>query len=448
MAAVDTPAWRLMPFSEVLARMPELQALYDQWLADQQDGEDYDEDEDSDEDGDVTQLVFFDGDTVLDRDTWERIRDETDVRLIAVNGNLRIRGGSAPNGCVRGDLDCDTAFPEFLFVGGTVHARQFVYLAAEDHEAVKPGLPLRVSAPLVMAWFHDVSRLELAPGGVLDILCGYNDYKAMGIQAPHFFWNDSLFALKPELCYAAHSDYSDAPNWNLDALRACADRGESYFIDGFDPVSLPLRRQADESLRTADYPTAFAQYRAAAELSPAWHPAPLGAGKALYHAGAYAQALPVLLEANARFPARHARLVDRALDVAAMCALRLRQLDLAIELSTRSITATRDNDMDREQRALAYRIRAEARLIHGDLEGAREDATRAAEWNWSKPVPHWLLGRVLYQLGEHKQAVQSQAKALKVGKPLYAAEFASNADTAFAYPAPTHVAWEGAGAFE
>ncbi|HJS36017.1 MAG TPA: hypothetical protein VJ766_11055, partial [Pseudoxanthomonas sp.] len=146
MAAVDTPAWRLMPFSEVLARMPELQALYDQWLADQQDGEDYDEDEDSDEDGDVTQLVFFDGDTVLDRDTWERIRDETDVRLIAVNGNLRIRGGSAPNGCVRGDLDCDTAFPEFLFVGGTVHARQFVYLAAEDHEAVKPGLPLRVSA--------------------------------------------------------------------------------------------------------------------------------------------------------------------------------------------------------------------------------------------------------------------------------------------------------------
>lgn len=439
------PDWQLLSLSDVLARMPELRAMYEALPGAEDEDDDEDEDEAAESAHDGPMLVYFAGDTELDHAQWRTIREQAGTRLIAVDGNLRFSGTCAPNGCVRDNLHCDALHgPEFLLVGGTVHARQFAYLAAEDHEVVQRGAPLRLDTPIVFAWFHDVAQLQLAPGTVLDILCDYNDYRAMQVRTPHFFWNASLFALKPELCHAADSDYSDAPYWNIDAFRACADRGESYFIDGFDSASLPLQAQGDDLIRAGDLAAAFARYRQAAMLSPAWSPGWRDMGMALYHAGAYAQALPLFRRAAACFPPRHRKLPQRAADHAALCAVRLRQLDLAIELATSSIEATRNNPMDREKRYLPYRVRGEARMLQDDWQGAREDLAIAADWGWSKPAPHWLLGRVLHHVGEHRQASQCQAKTLKVGSQRYAADFASHACADFACAAPVRVDWDGA----
>lgn len=439
------PAWQLIRWSEALARMPEMRDIRKQAEDDYED-EDEEDDEDDDNSGAYDpEVVYFDGDTTLSEDGWRAIREQVQGRaVLAVNGKLVFEGRFAPDGCIRGDLHCDALHgPDELLVGGTVYARHYAYFSAEDHEAIKHGYPMRVQAPIVFAWFHDVAQLELAPGTVLDILCGYHNYKKMRIEGPHFFWNDSLFALKPELCYAADSDYSDAPYWHIDAIRACSARGESLFIAGFDSASLPLRMQADDFIRAGDLAQAFAHYRQAFLRSPAWYPAWCGAGMALFHAGAYAQAIPFFQKAIACFPPRHKNIENRAADHAALCAVRLRRLELAVELAGFSIECTQNNRFDEEKRYLPFRVRGEARMLQGDWEAARADLAQAASWGWDKPAVNWLLGRVHHHSGEHKQAGKYQGMAMKKNAQRYAADYASNDSADFAYPAPAAVDWEG-----
>lgn len=439
-APFTPPRWQLTRLSEALARMPEMRGIR---RPSEEDGED----DEVDGDGGAydPEVVYFDGDTTLSEDGWQAIREQMQARaLLAVNGDLFFEGRFAPDGCIRGDLHCEALHgPGDLRVGGTVYARHYAYFAAEDHEALKQGYPMRVQAPVVFAWFHDVAQLELAPGTVLDILCDYRDYKEMHVETPHFFWNDSLFALKPELCYAADSDYSDAPYWNIDAIRACSARGDPLFIEGFDTASLALRRQADDFIRAGDFAQAFEHYRQAILRSPAWYPAWCGAGMALFHAGAYAQAIAFFRKAIACFPPRHRNIENRAADHAALCAVRLRQLELAVELASFSIECTKDNRYDEEKRYFPLRIRGEARMLLGDWKAARADLAQAAAWGWSKPAVHWLLGRVHHHFGEHKAASKCQATAMKTSAQRYAADYATNDNADFAYPSPAAVDWEG-----
>lgn len=426
-----------MPLSEALARMPEMKDIR------KQGEEEEDDDDDDEEDSHDPEVVYFDADTTIDRAQWRVIQDTLEsLPPIAVNGNLFFHGDFSMDGCIRGDLHCNVLRgSNAVLVGGTVFAKRYAFFSAEDHEALEHGYPMTLHTPFVFAWFHDVSHLKLASDTVLDVLCGWRDYEKMGVENPHFFWHESLFALKPELCYKAHSDYSDAPYWHFEAIEKCLAHRESLFIDGFDPASLVWKSKADALREAGDLREALAAYQRALVLSPAWYPAWFAAGLTLFSAGAYEQALAVCQKAIPLFPPRHKNIENMAADYAAMSAVRLRRLDLAIELATFSIESTKENGHDQDKRYLPYRVRGEAHMLGGDWEKARTDLTQAAQWAEGNGVTNWLLGRVHHQFDDYQQAKRCQQIALRKNAEKFAADYASHADADFAYKPPTEVDW-------
>lgn len=430
------PAWQRLPLSEALARMPKKGAIFRQMGSR--------DDEDGDDEGsEDAEVIYFDGDTTINLAQWRVISDTFECGcLVVVNGSLFFEGNFSLDAWIRDDLHCDVLYgPDELRVGGTVFAKHYAFFSAEDHEILKYACPMGLQTSFVFAWFHDVSHLQLVPGTVLDVLCGGRDYGQMTISHPHFFWNESLFALKPELCHAAESDYSDAPYWKFQAIKQCLAQGESLFIDGFDPASLSWKKQADALHKAGDLPGAFAACQRALALSPAWYPAWYAAGLTLFLAGAYEQAQAVLQKAMALFPPQHKNIENMAADYAALCAVRLRQLDLAVELATFSIESTQANHDDQGKRYLPYRIRGEAHMLGGDWDRALADLTQAAQWGWANGVTNWLLGRVHHQLGNNKQAQKYQAIAMKMNAEKFAVSYALHGHADFSYKPPTTVAW-------
>ncbi|HSW03962.1 MAG TPA: hypothetical protein VLK61_05255 [Aquabacterium sp.] len=88
--------------------------------------------------------------------------------------------------------------------------------------------------------------------------------------------------------------------------------------------------------------------------------------------------------------------------------MRLRRLDLAIELSTFSIECTKENRNDEDKRSLPYRVRGEAHMLGGDWDKAQADLTQAPPWAWANGVANWLLGRVHHHFGDGKQPKRHQ----------------------------------------
>lgn len=188
---------------------------------------------------------------------------------------------------------------------------------------------------------------------------------------------------------------------------------------------------------------AFAQFQAAAALSPRYYEAWLGMGRALLGAGAYAQAIPFYRHASGLFPPQQTGLCNDAANAVAACALVCGELDVAIELATLSIEHLRESVYDRELLAQGFRLRAEARLRAGQLEEARADlASQLGYWP-NQASAHWLVGLYHCKRGEQAQALH--AHALAVAEAARLAPYYDEADCLnFLYTQPVTVDWDGA----
>lgn len=348
-----------------------------------------------------------------------------------------------------GDVLCDAVHRDDWHmhhaVGGRILARLYASLEADDGAFMVAPAAVSLATPYVFSWYYRVDELGLPPKSVIFLMDDGEYAATLDLPNPVFPYHECVFVLRPELARPAVSATSDRVAWEIAAIGAALARGESIFIDGFTLDCIPSMRMATAAMAASSWSIAFAHYRTAAALSPAYYPAWLGMGRALFAAGAFAQAIAFLHKASGLFPVQQRGLRNEAANLGAACALRCRQLDLARELATLSIEHLQDSGFDSYLLGQALNLRAEALLLAGDLERARADLASQMRYQPELGSAHWLLGLYHHRRGEHAQAMASHAMALaKSGK---FAPFYDTADSLdFLYQLPVTVAWDGVAA--
>lgn len=432
---MGTNVFKKVSEEELKQLAPGLYALYQDCL--EPGDEEYEEEEEEDED-ESPFFIYAEGDTRLNQADYRQLRETYGYFApLAVNGNLQVEGRFYSNTLVNGDLLCDTFFggEGISQVKGTIFARHHAAFIAEDHEVLRKAETMRLSTPYIFSWFYDVSAIELPEEAVVFLLCDYSGYKDMGLTNPHFFWQDDVFVLKPELCYRVGSRYSDALYWNFDAMSKMQEAGQSLFIEGFSIASLPICQEASRLHQLKQYREAFDLYCQVILLSPLYYLGWVNAGNALFLSGAYEQAIPYLEKASGLFPQRQKDLNNRAADLAALCCVRLRRLDEAMRWADFSIESSRDNKHDTAQLYFAYRIRGEVWLLQDEWEKARADLEQAVNMNYNNGSVNWLMGLVYHHQGNTKKAKQYHDVAQKFGAK-FAAGYDTQGHTDFVYPPP------------
>ncbi|NHZ99624.1 tetratricopeptide repeat protein [Massilia sp. CCM 8734] len=432
----DYPRLRIDAFVD---RFPDLAELEDDYLAEQG------EDDDFSERHQDTELIFIEGDIAISAAQLAALGRSRDV-LLVVDGSVEVEGPNRHLLYASGDVFCDTVHRDDWHmhypVGGRVHARYYAVLEADDGAFMVTPAAIRLDTPYVFSWYYRVDELELPPETVVFLMDDGEYAATLDLPNPVFPYHDCVYVLRPGLAGEATSYGSDRIDWEIHAIEAALARGKSIFIDGFSLACMPSMRLARAELAARAWPAAFAAYRAAAILSPAYYEAWLGMGNALMGAGAFAQAIAFYRRASDLFPSRQRGLRNDAANQGAACALVCRQADVARELATLSIEHLRDMGGDRHLLGQAFNLRAEAHLMAGELERARADLASQVSYQPDMASAHWLLGLYHYKRSEHAQALAAHAMAVARNEGF--ARYYDAADSlAFLYKEPVVADWDG-----
>jgi len=440
-AMTALPPYRLALLGELIDDLPAaLREAHRHWFL-STGGEDEEYEEFEEEHLQSQRCICFDGDARLNSEQWSDIRREHgDGPLsLVVMGDLHFEGRGLPDFHVAGNLYCDVirlSNEDCSAIGGRIHARHFALFSGADDETLHRGFRGRVSTPHAFFWFHDWREVALDDATVVYLVCDQHHFEEP--DPPRWFaWQDELKALRPELSYRPVSWGSHELLWKLDAFGRCLAAGEPVFIEGFSPDCLPLMTHARAHLRQKQYREAFLHYKAAIAVSPRYQPAWAEAARALYLADALEQAIPYAEQAVALMPEALRHLQNEAADDLALCLLRLQRWERAIAVASDGIEYCKKES----DRAVAYRVRGEARLRIGELQGARDDLLQAAGHSYRSALYQWLAGLAHFRMGEHTAAEALREKAARLDAK-YARPFQGEQGSDFRYPSPANVDWE------
>ncbi|RUT71068.1 tetratricopeptide repeat protein [Flavobacterium cupreum] len=399
-----------------------------------------DEDEEDEDDTEYPDMLYFEGDITLSESQLKALEKENYHFNIAVKGNFTLEGHFY-TGCnnlwVSGNFYCDSLTnAESLRVKGKIIARYYVFFLSDDDEALRSTSKLKIETPYIFSWFYDLSNITLNRDAIVFILCDEDDYEEMALKNFCFYWHDEIFALKPELLYTIDNPGHDAIIWDFKILYKTLQKGESIFIEGLDPNSLLLEKQAEEYERLDRYKEAFAIRKQQLKLSPAYYTAWYNAGMLLYNLGAYEQAIPYFDKAANLFPEEFKIFDNNAPVFSAFARVRLGQLDEALKWADFSIDKNEYATLD-----LSYRVRAEAYILNEDWDKAKADLDIALKLEYDQEgSSNWLMGLVYHHFGDAQNEHKYHELAKKADKTLEA-NYQTHRNTDFFYQTAIKVDW-------
>ena len=406
---------------------------------------------------DEIEIHFLKGDVDLDT------LDLKDVYRLAVDGDVTC-AGMLPGCvfCVSGDIHCSRAsiggMGLLTWVGGVLHTRRDIYLFAEDHEQMINPPRLRLDTPILYAWFTYIHELEIPTETVIFLLGDWEYCESLDLPNPVFLWHESVYALDDDFYHPIPISWDDGFCINFNAIDKALAQGKSIWRRGFDLQTLPLCRQAAEALKAGDAKVAYLLYRQATEAAPGYFPAAEGMGEALWHVGAFRQALAAFLHAASLFPFGQPNLPNTALISAGYSALRLADFEEAERICTRLIESAELNDSGDESDFIdGFRIRGEVRLRTGRLDEAQSDLERVLFDSPRHSSANWLMGKLLHTQAQLKKttltgkivpsrgliekAREHQAMACR-GNVEFGVAFEDAEGTGFLSPPPCEVDWQ------
>jgi tetratricopeptide (TPR) repeat protein len=333
--------------------------------------------------------------------------------VVVVDGNLSIDGEVSKIFYVNGDIECDhlSLYGDqanefcFLFKPTTIiHARKYVSLHAQDDEVMRDAPRLNIKTPYLLSWFYKLDNLKISSDALIFIMGDDSDCaKNMDLPNPIVDEQKIMF-VSPYSEYRMRQNSNEVP-WMFEIYDALA-QNKPILRQDFDIQSLGYVKDGDNCYFEKDYKAAYLAYKKAVQLSSTYYPAWLGMGNVLYEVGAFSQALQHYQAAADCFPHSHEKFVNEALNFAALCAIRCQSYAIAIELATRSITHNSilaQHDYDKRYLAPAYRLRAEAHYLRGNLTAAIADLDLVLlDLDEYHVAANWLMGLMSYINGDNE----------------------------------------------
>lgn len=367
------------------------------------------------------EVILVTGNLSLTQDEYlEFLRDP--ARRLAVDGDLQVEGRVSGVFFVSGDLHCHSVLMSWKWrddaVRGRILASDCVCISSDDRGARRVAPACRIETRFLFCWFYEIGQVELNAAAVVFILADWDDSHNLDVPNPVVVWHDTVHVLAMEYRDEVTMADSDQPSWDFKAIEAALRAGRSIYQPGFDIACYPVRIAADDALSLDDLPLAYALYRQAAAISPAYYPAWYGMADALWFAGAFEQALDAFIAASKKFPEDECGLLNDAAVLAARCALMLGRLALATQMAGVALDHVAGNWVKVRGTAPAYRMRAEAHLRDGRLDAAQSDLELALEDEPRHDVSLWLMGLVHFLRGEHERAQHFHASAVRFDSDL------------------------------
>ncbi|NHZ39431.1 tetratricopeptide repeat protein [Massilia aquatica] len=397
-----------------------------------------------DEDDSEFEVILVTGNLSLTQDEYlEILRDP--ARRLAVDGDLQVEGRVSGVFFVSGDLHCHSVLMSWKWrddaVRGRILASDCVCISSDDRGARRVAPVCRIETRFLFCWFYEIGQVELNAAAVVFILADWDDSHNLDVPNQVVVWHDTVHVLAVECRDEVTMADSDQPSWDFKAIEAALRAGRSIYQSGFDIGCYPVRIAADDALSVGDLPLAYGLYRQAAAISPAYYPAWFGMADAFWFADAFEQALAASIAASKKFPEDECGLMNDAAVLAARCALLLRRLPLAREMAGVALDHVARNWVKVRGTAPAYRMRAEAHLLDGQLDAAQADLELALEDEPWHDISLWLMGLVHFLRGEHERAQHFHARAVRVNPDLDAA-YEDEANTDFLDGEACRVDWD------
>lgn len=431
MSEIELPPHQILSASEIEKKIGKLPPESRYYFYDEVDDDDEDDTEDFD-------MLYFEGDITLSESQLKALKKENYNFNIAVKGNLTLEGHfyTGYNKLwVSGNLYCDSLTnAESFRVKGKIIARYYVTFLADDDEVLRRTSKLKIETPYIFSWYYDLSNITLNRDAIVFIVCDKDDYEEMTLKNFCFFSFSVIFAVKPELLNAIYDSNDDSGIFNFDRLDETLQKGESIFIEGFDPNSLLLEQQAVEYEGLKRYKEAFAIRKQQLKLSPAYYTFWYDAGTLLFNLGAYEQAIPYFDKAANLFPEEFKIFGNNAPVFSAFARIRLGQVDEALKWADFSI----DNNND--IRSFSYRVRAEAYILNEDWDKAKADLDIALKLKHDHATSNWLMGLVYHHFGDAQNEQKHHELAKKADKTLEA-NYQTHRNTDFYYKTAIKVDW-------
>lgn len=354
-------------------------------------------------------FILVKGDIYISKAQIEEFAKAPQIGIV-VDGNLSLEGTIESIFYVKGDIECDHisiyddgdhASLIFFQPEKTIHARKYVSLSAQDDGAMAESPRIKIKTPYLFSWFYQLDHLTISPETVIFIMTGDPGYpKNLDLPNPIISEQHIMF-VSPYSEYRMRQYRNEVP-WMAEIYTALAEN-KPILHQNFDIQSLHDMVEGNQSYADKDYKAAYLAYKKAAQLSPNYYPAWLAMGNVLNAVGAYSQALQHYQTAADCFPHTHEKFVNQALNFAALCAIRCQSYALAIELATRSITHNSiltKHDYDKRYLAPAYRLRAEAHYLRGNLTAAIADLELVLlDFDEYHTAANWLMGLMHYLKG-------------------------------------------------
>lgn len=368
-------------------------------------------------------LILIEGDIYISKSQLEELKEYYQTAVV-VDGNLSSDGEIPKIFYVNGDIECDhfNLYEDevndfcFLFKPTTIiHARKYVSLHAQDDEVMRDAPRLNIKTPYLFSWFYKLDNLKISSDALIFIMSDDSDY-ANNLDLPNpIFDEQEIMFVSPYSEYRMRQNTNEVP-WMVEIYDALA-QNKPILHQDFDIQSLNYVRDGNQCYIEKDYKAAYLAYKKAVQFSSTYYPAWLGMGNALYEVGAFAQALQNYQTAADYFPHSHKKFVNQALNLAALCAIRCQSYALAIEIATRSITHNSiltQHDYDKRYVAPAYRLRAEANYLRGNLTAAIADLDLVLlDLDEYHAAANWLMGLMHYLNGDNEISKKFYQQAVR-----------------------------------
>lgn len=397
---------------------------------------------DEDWEDDDPQVLIVEGDFVIDGD-WQNLLNEADASYLLIDGNVELKNSSHFNSIlwVTGDLSTDALHwtPYELTVLGAITARHYATLIADDHAITRKSPHAIIITPYFFSSFFKVDQIKFNPDCLIFILADWTYSHNLYLQLPNpvFPWHDGRFVLRDEVQQRVESSDYDGTVWNEWNIRPVLAANQSILRDGISIDNLRLAmnscHDADDAKRLGKQRLAWLHYQRAATQCPDYYPAYYQMGSLMYDENAFDQALPYLERAALLYPKSQSALANDAAIYAGLAALRSSQFARALHICN---AALQHND-----HAYLYRTRAEAYLLLGEIELARQDLQTALAKSPEYPTANWLMGLVLFQDGAHQEAEQYRQQAIEEAQ-YFDVSYVKHQDTSFLVEATVHLDWE------
>lgn len=406
--------------AEALQRFPQFEFDTDDWDA---------------EDLESVEVIYLKGNHCLD-EHWDRALDHAywGRRYLLVDGDLHLEDDTHFHYWVTGDVHGDVLH---LYDGiqclGTMHARQFAYLYAEDDTRMCNEPVVRLATPYLFSWFYGVDELTLTEDTLVFLLADWDYSHSSDLPGTVIPWHEARFVLRDELQSQVAKDWDDRALWDLGKIGAALARGESILRDGVTLASLRPDEQAGQAVQMQDWRLAWCYYRATSEAAPGSFLALYHMGNCYANVGAYAQGLSCMERAAACYPKVQPNLLNEAAFSAAVWACWLDQPEHALEILAQHMPYNRHYKL--------LRARAEALLMMGRLDEALQDLDGVLQQDKHYGPALWLRGKVAWLQGLQDEATLWQDQAATRDARLKA-DFATHGNTAFWGLPPVHVDWD------